>query len=103
MHLGETATFTGEYLSDHEERSYVWPHGCDHSILLGQVSPEADKILDRAETLPRGRIWDDRTLKRTVEATFTGTLVQVEPDGITGSDYALNISNITDLKISDPD
>jgi hypothetical protein len=97
MHLYETTTFTGEYISDHYERSCVCPNGCDHCIPRGPVSQEVREILYSAETLPPGDIWDERTLKRRVTATFTGNVVQEGPD-----DYALYISKITDLKITDP-
>jgi hypothetical protein len=98
MHLGQTVTFTGAYRSDHIERSYVWPNGCHRAIDLGQISPEANKILDSV---------DDRTYEHRIEATFTGTLVQEERE--VSIDYRwwrddgvrLNISKITDLKITD--
>jgi hypothetical protein len=97
-HLGETITFDGEYLTDNIERPLILPNGCDLSIIVGQISSDANKTLTSADRPP---------LKsgRKVEATFTGTLVQGQPNGLTykyDDGVRIDLSSIAKLKITDP-
>ena len=95
-HLGETITFYGEYLTDHIERSLILPNGCDRGIGLGQLSPDADKVLSSAD--------NPLKFERKIEATFTGTLVQDKPNGFTflnDDGVRLDISHIADQKVTD--
>jgi hypothetical protein len=98
IYMGETVTFAGEYMSDHIERSVVLPKGCDRGVGVGRLSPQAEKVLESADEPPY-------RFNRRIEAIFTGTLVQEEPNGFLfykDNGVRLNISNITDLKITDP-
>jgi hypothetical protein len=74
MHLGETVTFTGEYITDSLERFWVRPNGCECGIPLGQRAAEGDDLLDRAV--------DDTKPKRRIEAVFGGRDRRIEAAGL---------------------
>ena len=96
-HVGETIIFHGEFRTDHVERSLILPKGCDRGIGLGQLSPDADKVLSGA--------YDRSKPNSKIEATFTGMLVKDEPNGFkfwNDDGVRLDISHIADLKVTDP-
>jgi hypothetical protein len=95
-HLGETITFVGKYQTDFIERSLIVPNGCDRGVGLGTVAPDADHLLDQAT--------DPLKPDRRIDATFTGTLVQDKPNGLTfhnDDGVRINVSKVTDLKVTD--
>ena len=87
-HAGETITFLGEYTSDHMERSVIRPAGCRSGIGVGTVDPVSEKLIDRLDSFQGGK---------GVRGQFTGTLVQVEPNGMTffrDDGIRLNVSRL---------
>lgn len=96
--VGVTITFVGEYMTDYIERTLILPKGCDRGVGLGELAPEADKLIEQVANPLSPR-------DRKIEATFTGILVQGEPNGFTfhkDDGVRLNVTAITDLKVVDP-
>jgi hypothetical protein len=95
-YVGLTITFAGRYLTDHIERSLILPRGCNSGIGLGELSPEAEKVLEGAN--------DPTKPDRRIDAIFNGTLVQEKPNNFefhNDDGVQLSVSSVTDLKIHD--
>jgi hypothetical protein len=75
----------------------VTPAGCDQGIGLSEITPVAGRLLNEAV--------HPLYLERKIRATFTGTLAQYDPDGYLyfhDNGVRLNVTRVTDLKISKP-
>ena len=97
-HIGKTITFRAEYLTDHIERRWLRPIGCDRGFGLGSMTPVVEHLIADADP----PIWYPG--RRKIIAVFEAKVAQGKPnefefahdDGV-----RLNVAKVAELQVID--